>query len=312
MKLIQSDHWRLWSDPDKGVQWLAGEVNRSGKWHAVLPDCRNAPSNSGKQPGSRAGQNESAPLAAASFHMIPYSNRIRDALFRFEQQSVQLNQREKHAIHGALRALPWNTLYHDQSCLKCEIDTRQRQNINWPWPMHASIEQRIEDNILHSEISITNLGSSAMPAGTGWHPYFVREIAGVHPSLTLPVQGVFPDANGDCLPDGPAENLPHELDFRHRRLLDASQRIDACLSGLDGDCVLEWQDTGIKLTLRASDNCRYLILFNPDMPHFAVEPVTNANDAFNLQSQGIESGAQILQSGETLVASLQLISGDTE
>jgi len=47
-----------------------------------------------------------------------------------------------------------------------------------------------------------------------------------------------------------------------------------------------------------------LILYNPDMPHFAVEPVTNANDAFNLSNQSIPSGTTILEPGETLTATM--------
>jgi len=119
----------------------------------------------------------------------------------------------------------------------------------------------------------------------GWHPYFVREIDGAQPELTLPVAGVFPDANGDCLPDGAAVSLPAELDFRKARRLDPDQRIDCCLSGLQGDVRIAWPEARIALTLSSSENCRFLVLFNPDMPHFAVEPVTNANDGVNLQAR---------------------------
>ena len=59
--------------------------------------------------------------------------------------------------------------------------------------------------------------------------------------------------------------------------------------------------------MRADSACRYLVLFNPAGPHFAVEPVTNANDAFNLASRGIESGVRTLAPGETLEATLRLV-----
>ena len=101
MVLIESDTWRLWSDPSMGVQWMAAEVCRQGQWHAVMPECRPASAN-----GVRVGQSEAAPLAAASFHMLPYSNRIRDAQFEFQGRKVQLDGAKSHAIHGALRKLP--------------------------------------------------------------------------------------------------------------------------------------------------------------------------------------------------------------
>lgn len=297
--LLESDTWRLWCDPTTGVQWMAAEVNREGTWHAVVPDCR--PSNA-----RRPGQSETNPLTAANFHMLPYSNRIRNALFKFQDQTIQLENAESHAIHGALRKLPWEVMTQDSSSLVCQFNSLDHQSVNWPWPISAKLTLSVQGDLLTSQITLTNLGDTDMPAGFGWHPYFVRTINGADALLTLPVSGIFPDANADCLPDGAAVALPDNLDFRSSKALDASQRIDCCLSDLDGPCVLDWQQGGIKLIIQASDVCRYLVLYNPDMPHFAVEPVTNANDAFNLATQAIESGVNILAPGKSLSATMSL------
>lgn len=299
--LLESDTWRLWCDPSNGVQWMAAEVFRKDTWHAVVPECRPLAS---KTP--RAGQSQSDPLPAASFHMLPYSNRIRDARFEFQDQTIQLDNAESHAIHGALRELPWSVASSDSTSLICEFDSADHPALNWPWPMSATIEHHVEGDLLSSKITLTNTGKTDMPAGFGWHPYFVRKVNGSEATLTLPVKAIFPDAAGDCLPDGKPVALPESLDFRSPKALDASQRIDCCLSGLQGECVLDWQQGGIKLVMQASDNCQYLVLFNPDMPHFAVEPVTNANDAFNLTSRSIESGTRVLRSGESLSATMSL------
>lgn len=303
MYLLESDHWRMWCEPETGVQWLAASVCKDGKWHAVVPDCRQAeaPADS-----LRPGQSPAAPLAAANFHMLPYSNRIRDGRFAFNDQIYQLANSQNHAIHGALRKLAWRVTDASPDSLICEIDTRQHDSVNWPWPMIARITQQIDGFVLSSIIELENAGGSPMPAGMGWHPYFVRTLDGSQPTLTLPVAGVFPDATQDCLPDGEAVALPAELDFRHARKLPADQRIDCCLNGLAGASIIHWENAGIKLSLQASDNCRYLILFNPDMPHFALEPVTNANDAFNLQSRGIESGTHVLQPGQSMQTRLDI------
>lgn len=303
---IESDHWRLWCNPDMGVQWLAAEVQRGQQWHAVVPDCRETVPPESLVMGLPAGQSADAPLPAASFHMLPYSNRIRDGRFRFEQETIQLEDGDKHAIHGALRKLPWRVLSSDSSSVQCAISSSDHPSLNWPWAFDAQITHAIDGDTLSSTLSMTNRDSRNMPAGFGWHPYFVRHVDGATPVLTLPVKAVFPDENGDCLPDGPATELPSALDFRSPRALDSDQRIDCCLAGLDGSCVIDWQEAGIRLNMTASDICRYLILYNPDMPHFAVEPVTNANDAFNLASQGIESGMQVLGPGESLEATMVL------
>jgi aldose 1-epimerase len=297
--LLESDNWRLWCDPAAGIQWMAGQVQREGRWHAVIPDCR--PSEA-----PRAGQSEAKPLVAANFHMLPYSNRIRDGLFEFQGQTIQLENAEAHAIHGALRRQPWKIVSQDASSLVCQFNSSDHEKLNWPWPISATNEISIQGNLLTSELTLTNEGKTDMPAGFGWHPYFVRTVNGSDATLTLPVKGIFPDAVGDCLPDGAAVALPESHDFRSAKALDPNQRIDCCLSGLEGPCILDWQQGGIKLILNASDICEYLVLFNPDMPHFAVEPVTNANDAFNLASQSIESGTKILHSGESLTATMSM------
>ena len=105
MRLLQSDRWRLWLDPACGVQWMAAEVRQEGRWVSVVADCRASGENlDASAPAAqrvstpRSGQDETAPLAAANFHMIPYSNRIRDGRFRFNDQDIQLAEGEAHAI----------------------------------------------------------------------------------------------------------------------------------------------------------------------------------------------------------------------
>jgi len=289
---LTSAAWQLVLEPEVGVQWLAARVKPvdANTWTDIAPDCL--------APDSE--------LPAANFHMIPYSNRIRDGKFSFDDHTVSLDEGEHHAIHGALRKLPWQTVAQTTTTLVCQYETSDQQKGNWPWPMKAVIRYLLDDTILHSRIDITNTGTTDMPVGAGWHPYFVRTIQGAGPTLTLPVGGVFPDANGDCLPDGAAVALPDEIDFRQPRRLDANQFIDCCLAGLAGDVVISWPHADIELTMQASENCRYLVLFNPQAPYFAVEPVTNANDGFNLQAAGIAAGSHRLPPGETFTARLAI------
>ncbi|MFK7892993.1 MAG: hypothetical protein AB8B63_19415 [Granulosicoccus sp.] len=302
MHLIESAQWRLWANADNGAEWLAAQVNLHGSWQNVVPDCRRPQERSVDQQDAQSVET----LAAASFHMIPYSNRIRDGNFNFQNQTYQLENSAGHAIHGALRNLPWVVIDATSSAFVCEIDSRNHAGVNWPWPIRARITHEINGASLSSTIELENLGNSAMPAGLGWHPYFVRQIGNSQPTLTLPVNSVFPDASGDCLPDGKAVALPGALDFRAPRQLDASQRIDCCFSGLSGSSIIHWREAGIRLAICASEECRFLVLFNPDKPYFAVEPVSNANDAFNLTSQGIDSGTRTVLPGQKVLSRLHI------
>lgn len=302
---LATERLRLWLDPERGVEWRALHARRGDDWLALVPDCRD------DAPSPRAGQSEAAPLPAASFHMLPYSNRIRDGRFEYDGVTHQLGRPDKHAIHGALRRLPWSVQTVTATRALCTFDSRTVTGVDWPWPIEASIDHVLVDGRLSSELSLTNRGDTPMPAGFGWHPYFVREVEpGAHPTLTLPVDAVYPDADGDALPDGAPVPLPAELDFRSPRALDPEQRIDCCLAGLAGRCKVRWPDAGVGFSLQASPVCGHLVLFNPDMPHFAVEPVSNANDAVNLEARGIDAGLQRLAPGETLRATMTLILDD--
>ena len=301
MIVLESTELKLWLEPGRGVQWSALEARRGDDWLALAPDCRP------DSPRPRAGQDESAPLAAASFHMMPYSNRVRDGRFEFDGAAHALPNPERHAIHGVVRKRPWRVVSHEGARLACAFDSREHDDVGWPWPIECTIVHELDGAELRATMALTNRGEAPMPAGLGWHPYFAREVDGAAPTLELPVGAVFPDADGDCLPEGPPVALPDVLDFRTPRELDPARHIDCCLAGLDGPVRLAWPGAGVGVTLHPDAACRYLVFYNPGMPHFAVEPVTNANDAFNLASRGVEGGVRTLGPGETLEASLRLV-----
>lgn len=307
MHILRSDHWRLWLDPEQGVRWCmleARQARRDGhQWLAVTPDCRPADHpDAGPSP---------SPLNAASFLMCPYSNRIRDGRFHFRGKDYQLENAEKHAMHGALRKLPWRVTKATNTHLECCFDSREHEKegnapINWPWPLEAKFDHVLRDDWLFSEIALTNKGDADMPAGVGWHPYFLREIGGAKPSLQLTVSGVFPDTDGDCLPVGAPLPLPEELDYTTARALDPDQRIDHCFAGQLGNIELMWPDANLRIQMRSNSMCQFAVLYNPPESYFAVEPVSNANDAFNLEAQGIEAGMHVVAPNETLRFCLRL------
>lgn len=287
---IASRLWRLQLLPGSGMQTMACQIQHASHWHDIMPNCLAA----------------DAVLNASNFHMLPYSNRIRDGLFTHSGVTVQLDHGKQHAIHGALRKQKWQVIEQTGNSVVAQFDSRQGGKINWPWPIEATVSYTLTDDSLVSQMTLTNHGSTTMPAGMGWHPYFNRIVAGSMPKIAIAASGVYPDTNGDCLPTGAPIALPKELDFTQLRNLDSDQRIDHCLAGFTSPATIAWPDAGITLSMHASDNCRHLVLFNPDKPFFAVEPVTNANDAANLASNGIDSGIVELAAGETLTAEMTL------
>jgi len=244
---LESTHWRVEVDPANGMGWLRGKAFHSEQWLDLLPDCTEA----------------SAKLTQCNFLLLPYSNRIRDGKFEFEGSSYQLDNAARHAIHGVVRKLPWTVMDKDAQHISATLDTRDHDKVNWPWPFIAKTELRVRENQLISTLQIQNLGDSNMPAGGGWHPYFVRHLKQSDPLLTIPVTGFYPDTNGDCLPTGGPEPLPEELSFLDKTTLPEHQRIDHCFAGLRGSMHITWPDVNLTLTLSYSDQMTHAILYNP-------------------------------------------------
>ena len=139
-----------------------------------------------------------------------------------------------------------------------------------------------------------------MPAGCGFHPYFNRRLPGStgEVELKLNVGGVYPGETP--LPTGSAIPIRPEQDFSTQRPLDVV--LDHCFAGWDRQALIEWRGSGVKARIRADPGMEHVILYSPEGQEvFALEPVTNANDGFNLLAQGdTKSGVVVLRPGEAL------------
>ncbi|MCA9334694.1 hypothetical protein KC953_00950 [Candidatus Saccharibacteria bacterium] len=279
---------RLTVDPDQGVNILAGYVQRRGQWLPFMPDVTTGNSD----------------LKASSFLLIPYSNRIENGYFTFQGKEYQLANGARHASHGDVRGRSWQVVEQSHTRIDCAFDSQNFSDINWPWPFTATAHYTLEDNCLRSELSVTNQGESAMPAGLGWHPYYNRTLTRVGEPILVQynVTSVYPDANDNRIPSGPPQPLAPQ-DFRTERELMPDNFIDACFYGYDGKATIAWPESGVQLHYETSANCGHFIFYNPPKPYFAAEPVTNANNGVNLLANGDStSGIQILEPGATLRA----------
>ncbi|MEZ4675594.1 MAG: hypothetical protein R2932_15290 [Caldilineaceae bacterium] len=290
---ISNDHLRLTVDPDQGVNVLAGYVQQARRWLPFMPDVREG----------------SSDLKASSFLLVPYSNRIENGHFTFQGQVYQLANGARHASHGDVRGRAWQIEQQNATAIHCTLDSRHFTDVNWPWPFTTTVRYAVQGQTLSSQLTVTNQGTMPMPAGLGWHPYYNRTLtrAGEPVLLHFQVTSVYPDANDNRIPSGPAQPLAPHQDFRTERVLEPGNFIDACFYGYDGGGTIIWPESGIRLTYRAPAPCRHLILYNPAKPYFAAEPVTNANNGINLLAAGDPtSGMQCLQPGETLTATFDV------
>jgi aldose 1-epimerase len=241
----------------------------------------------------------------ASFLLAPWSNRIRDGRFRFRGRDVVLRHGEKHSIHGDVRDRPWRVRHCAGGAARLELDATELPDRNFPFPFRVEAWLRLEGAQLQQGLALENAGDEAMPAGLGFHPYWMRALGGADESveLALRTQGVYPgEPPVPMLPSGPPVALAPEQDFSRLRPLDSA--LDHCFAGWDGRAVVRWPKSGVTATLVAGSRLRHLVVYSPlERPYFALEPVSHANDGFNLMDQGIGgTGVAVLEPGARMEA----------
>lgn len=279
--------------PEEGAGMLSFDAQINGAWLPIMPDA----------------QQPDVDLDSVNFIMIPYSNRIEDGRFTFQGEEYELRDGDRHSIHGDTRGRRWTVAEQTETRLVCTFDSRHHPDVNWPWPFTATARYELTHNALTMELELWNWGQTKMPAGFGWHPYFSRHLtnSGEPVHLKFGIESVYPDANGNRIPSGPAQPPTPAQDYRSETALAPDTFLDVCTYGYDGNGYIHWPESGVRLLFDCSDVCSHLVMYNPSKPYFAIEPVTNANNGVNLYAQGDEtSGVVVLAPGESLQATFTL------
>ena len=278
---------RLQVVPEIGGAIVDFSVKKAEQWIPIMRP--------GEMPLSKSSN-------ASCFVLIPYSNRLRDGRFSFQGKDYQLRDAEKHAIHGDVRDRSLQVVEHTENRIVMAFNSTEVPDINFPFPFSTTLTYSLEGSTLWSEIKLTNLGQEVMPGGCGFHPYFNRRVSGStgEVELQINVKGVYPGETP--LPTGPAVPISAAQDFHTQRPLDVV--LDHCFAGWDRQAIIEWPGSGIKARFQADPGLEHIIVYSPEgESFFAVEPVTNANDGFNLLARGDKNcGVVILKPGESLKA----------
>jgi aldose 1-epimerase len=289
---LNNGNLRLRIDPQIGGSIVDFSAKLGDRW---IPIMRR-----GKEPLTKSSN-------ASGFVLIPYSNRLRDGRFSFDGKSYQLRNAEKHAIHGDVRDRPLRVLEGSEDRVVLGFRSDEVSDLNFPFPFSAKMIYALEGFELSCRIELVNVGTESMPAGCGFHPYFNRRLPGStgEVELQIKVSGVYPGETP--LPEGPAITIAPQQDFSTQRPLDVV--LDHCFAGWDRQAVIEWPGSGLKAHIQAEQGMEHVILFSPEGQEvFALEPVTNANNGFNLLAQGDKNcGVVVLKPGEALKTGLTIL-----
>ncbi len=245
------------------------------------------------------------PGQASCFLLAPWSNRIADAAFAFDGRDHVLrpNFPDGTAIHGDVRDRPWRITDRTPVSARLVFDSREHARVNFPWAFACVARYEVTPDAFAVALSVTNLSDVPIPAGCGLHPYFARRVftEGDDVQLRAPVGGRYP-----C--DRQIPTGPHRDDATCERLRAGGPPetgLDDCFGAMEGRAEITWPASGVSLAIDCSNTLDHLVVFTPahdgnPLPWFCVEPVTHANDAFNLEARGVPAGSRTLSPGETL------------
>jgi aldose 1-epimerase len=224
--------------------------------------------------------------------LIPWPNRLEDGSYEFDGQRYQLELTEPenaNAIHGLVRWEPWTVAEREPH--RVVMTHALSPQPGYPFTLELRIEYALAMDGLTVHTTATNVGESACPYGSGFHPYLTVGTETVDSViLHLPAATVVgADERGLPLAAAPVEGT--EYDFRRPRPI-GSTRLDHAFTDLvreeDGIArvALGGLLPGSGLDLWVDEAYGYLQVFSgdplPDVDRrsLAVEPMTCPANAF--------------------------------
>lgn len=239
-----------------------------------------------------------APGETGCFPLLPYSNRIRGARFRFAGRDFQLARNfapSPHSIHGHGWQLPWQVI--DQGTRHISLACRHGGN-GWPQPYRCEQRFELADGALIVTLNLTNEGPGAMPAGLGLHPYFPRSPL----CRVTAAVGHMWETDGEVMPTRLVD--PQSGADPNRGLVPAAAVLDNCFTGFEGTATIDWPELGASLTLSADATLDHLVVYTPaGRDFFCLEPVSHGTDALNRAPQEM----QLLQPGESFTGTVRFL-----
>ena len=297
-QILENEFWKLEVLPRLGASPVALEAFVEDAWQPVM------------RPTARALLAGETSANFSSYNLAPYSNRIKNNRFVFEDREYKLKPNwadEILTIHGDIRNRALEMTRTDNT-LEFWFDSRTVTDSNFPFDYTFKTNYALEGDVLVSHLEVQNVGSTRMPAGLGFHPYFVGHFLGssAAPLLQFQASSVYL-TDSSRIPEGASQAIPQELDFSS----PASATkifIDNIYNNWDGVATLEWVGSGYRLKIEGDKIYSHFVVFNGDPDGtIALEPVSHATDGFNLFARGIpNTGVKILEPEEIMSGAMRL------
>ncbi|QOL24820.1 aldose 1-epimerase [Thalassotalea sp. LPB0316] len=240
-------------------------------------------------------------LEASNFPLVPFSNRIKNGRFTWQNQAYQtrLNfEPETSAIHGYGWQNAWQVDSQSETQLVLSYLGKEH---DFPFSYRAKQIFSLDNKGLQHQLVIENLSDKTMPAGLGFHPYFVRTPKA---RITAKVEQMWA-VDEQCLPTK-LTHIPNGLNQQGIKVNEVV--LDNGFSDFDGYAEIQWPEFNAGVDILADQHCKVLVIFTPENEdYFCVEPVSHCTDAINLAQQGVaNTGVVALAPNDSFSISMKL------
>jgi aldose 1-epimerase len=237
---------------------------------------------------------------AGAYPLVPYSNRIANAVLAFQGTRYALAPHPDavpHTLHGHGHLRPWEC---EATASTADLRMTSGACADWPWVFRATQRFTVDTDALVLDMSIQNLDAGPMPAGLGWHPFFacngpatLRHGAATwwpHDDQFIPT--------GEAAPAGPGWRSPVRFDSEAR---------NGYLSANQGAFEIE-HASGVRVRVTGDSALDHLVVHYPaGGQYLCVEPTTHVANGFNLADKGCPgTGLRIIEPGGTLNCSVRV------
>jgi len=289
--VLESSSLRVALLPGLGAGVADLSLRRDGAWWPVLRRAQPEPDHFNQ---------------LACYLLAPWSNRIEAGTFEFAGRTVEIapNWPDGTAIHGEVCSISWRVEQRGPTSAALSVRGEPARG-RWPWAYECRVRYEVQGACFASHLEVTNLDTTPMPAGLGYHPFFARSILSTadHAHIRMASGGRFP-ATG-MLPTGPAREDEHSHALGAGVPAD-DLNLDDVFMGSPKGAEVRWPASGVLLRFGSCEGAGFSVVYAPKgaagpPPYFCLEPVTMLNNGFNLMARGWEgTGVRVLAPGESM------------
>lgn len=212
--------------------------------------------------------------------LFPFPNRIENGKYLFEGKEYQLKTNET-ALHNALHGFVYNKNFDLIQEEVSENFTELKFHYSYggaiqgyPFPFDFQVSYTIKLNTIEINIKALNTGSSNMPFGIGWHPYFKSDALS---KSILNFDGTSQYEVNDHMIPVKETTLKNDLPLE---LKDIS--LDDCFMSRTTKTNFNAGNYHLKIEFEPTHTRNFIQCYTPPARDcIAIEPMTCAPNAFN-------------------------------